>query len=952
MFLKLIYVVLLVAGHCGATSAGGYHDPSLGILMAVLNSTGDMGPSTEAQYSPPSYTHHLAMYHDPSYYPNNESFVVGIAPLCIAYSFTTTSQSLSMYVSDLTKAIVGNTSAVYGDGVLPQKVSERMDYDVYLPSPTTPTGRAFIYAMQRSGQSSTFTKATAYPPTTFGQKPPTVLGTTDAVLAALSSSSSNNRGPEALGVVSYAEAVKWGLPCMKIRLPRVNDLDAVVSPRLKIIDPYKIDIATSMVGLSSAAQVAYPLVGVVTLHARSSAACNESVHDSHTVLKYLLLNNAVPSAFRFAGFLTLNTNDGNSVLAVALSTLCMPVNVIPSGGSSAIQPVMTAWIRQYATKTPSITVYPAGGSGVGINKTLTKAFVFGASDAVLTQPSYDYLPSVQMLPSVALAVSIVVNFGEDVTLRIPRCALVPLLNGTITRWNHAWLQKANPTLSLPNAAVTVIVRSDSSGTTEVTLNGLLELDKECNDGRALFQSGTLWPFTNTVVRASGSGGVADLVQRTKYSVSYLSTPVAISGGFSQIQLLNEMTNIVSSASGDSVVQRLTSASIDSQSMEVVFKPSINSYPLVGITYFLFDTQGMPDCGVYAEGMRFLRWVLMSQEAASLTVTNNFIPLPNSIAVAADAVIEQRAHCNGNPVFPPPSPPPEGINIVMVVCVVVGILVVIAIPVGWKMSANHRRMALLLNNDRVATELAESISTMSLEDVEYLNEISEPTRIQAAFIKIVKTLKEYRSYLPASLLNVNAGADDDADDNASTVPSSSAPQSVSTQEKSPKRGDNLSQNSHHKTPVTAMTVTKKRITFSVCNVRNWHGLNLTPSNIADVHTRYVQVLRDSVVTTKGTPDVFLGDRFLATWNTVRPIGVHRTASLNAFLASSKALDILELTYGASCGDAIVGNMGCDGMKKYSYVGKCSSLAPMLERLNRTYGTHCLIDQSIEEEAVNA
>eukprot|EP00759_Apiculatamorpha_spiralis_P056263 PhF_6_TR7987/c1_g1_i4/m.12242 len=133
MFLKLISIVILFAGHCGATSAGGYHDPSLGILMAVLNSTGDMGPSTEAQYTPSSYTHHLAMYHDPSYYPNNESFVVGIAPLCIAYSFTTTSQSLSMYVSDLTKAIVGNTSAVYGDGVLPQKVSERVDYDVYLP---------------------------------------------------------------------------------------------------------------------------------------------------------------------------------------------------------------------------------------------------------------------------------------------------------------------------------------------------------------------------------------------------------------------------------------------------------------------------------------------------------------------------------------------------------------------------------------------------------------------------------------------------------------------------------------------------------------------------------------------------------------------------------------------------------------------------------------------------
>eukprot|EP00759_Apiculatamorpha_spiralis_P009055 PhF_6_TR15920/c1_g1_i1/m.24621 len=99
---------------------------------------------------------------------------------------------------------------------------------------------------------------------------------------------------------------------------------------------------------------------------------------------------------------------------------------------------------------------------------------------------------------------------------------------------------------------------------------------------------------------------------------------------------------------------------------------------------------------------------------------------------------------------------------------------------------------------------------------------------------------------------------------------------------------------------------------------------------------------------------MGDRFIATWNAVRPVGTHRTASLQAYFAASTTLTTTQqmtVTFGGSSGDVVCGNMGCDGMKKYTVLGKCASFACILERCNRMYDTTCLIDSAMEEEARN-
>eukprot|EP00759_Apiculatamorpha_spiralis_P001537 PhF_6_TR10555/c0_g1_i4/m.16778 len=87
---------------------------------------------------------------------------------------------------------------------------------------------------------------------------------------------------------------------------------------------------------------------------------------------------------------------------------------------------------------------------------------------------------------------------------------------------------------------------------------------------------------------------------------------------------------------------------------------------------------------------------------------------------------------------------------IVVGTILGGLLLLSAPIAWKYTENRRRLRKLLNNEKVATELAEAVALMDFESVSYLDEIDEPTRIQAAFKKIVFTLQEAKNYMPQTL----------------------------------------------------------------------------------------------------------------------------------------------------------------------------------------------------------
>ena len=241
-------------------------------------------------------------------------------------------------------------------------------------------------------------------------------------------------------------------------------------------------------------------------------------------------------------------------------------------------------------------------------------------------------------------------------------------------------------------------------------------------------------------------------------------------------------------------------------------------------------------------------------------------------------------------------------------------------------------------------------------------IAEVGSMQTSFLKMVRQLTDYRNYMPASIL---AGGEDDEE----SAPSETASSRVESGIK-PGAADKASKSSKasaasrgsQKAVAASMEVKVKKITILVANIRRWHAVSVEQGPVvsASIHTQYIKKVLNVVMgPLKGTPDVFLGDRFLATWNTIKPVATHRTNACHAALQCVKAVKeilldnsaTLDVSCAISSGEVRCGNMGCDGMKKYTFMGAAASLVHIIERQTRKYSTKILVDGAVEEEARN-
>jgi class 3 adenylate cyclase len=277
----------------------------------------------------------------------------------------------------------------------------------------------------------------------------------------------------------------------------------------------------------------------------------------------------------------------------------------------------------------------------------------------------------------------------------------------------------------------------------------------------------------------------------------------------------------------------------------------------------------------------------------------------------------------------------------------------------------------------------AVACMELEYVDMerpTSGLEEVGSMQVSFLQMVNNLREYRNYMPASILA--SGGDDEeeetpaddeekedtpakkpGDEDSEPAAKVRKPSHIGTTSK--QSSDNASKMAVKKAAVSSMDVKKKRISLMVVNIKGWHAIidSASPNDAAFLHSTYVHMVLEAVNANKGTADVFLGDRFVASWNTIKNLGTHRSNACHTALKAVKGvkelndanaaqqLPTLSLSAAVSCGEARCGNMGCDGMKKYTFVGPVAVMVHALERRNKKYGTSILLDGAVEEEAKN-
>ena len=192
--------------------------------------------------------------------------------------------------------------------------------------------------------------------------------------------------------------------------------------------------------------------------------------------------------------------------------------VISGAGATFPYPIYAQWADAYYKTTGVKLNYQSIGSGGGIAQIKAKTVDFGASDAPLKKEELDQAGLIQW-PMIMGGVVPVVNIKGVAAgqINLTPDVLADIFLGKIAKWNDPAIAKANPGAKLPDKAITVVHRSDGSGTTWIFTN---YLDKVSPDWHAKVgtDKSVAWP---TGVGGKGNEGVAAYVQRIDGAIGYV-----------------------------------------------------------------------------------------------------------------------------------------------------------------------------------------------------------------------------------------------------------------------------------------------------------------------------------------------------------------------------------------------------------------------------------------------
>ena len=229
--------------------------------------------------------------------------------------------------------------------------------------------------------------------------------------------------------------------------------------------------------------------------------------------------------------------------------------------------------------------------------------------------------------------------------------------------------------------------------------------------------------------------------------------------------------------------------------------------------------------------------------------------------------------------------------------------------------------------------------------------------------MLENLKEYKAYMPQSVL-----ADTTADEDESEGPSEAK---RSTEETTLSNPNTLRESGGDGSGVTltqsgsfgimgteagarragmALSLTRKKVTFLLMNLVGFHAKIelLSDRRVVLTHGKILDKILTVVTAAKGICDGFSGDRFLTSFNGVRALGTHRVAACFAAVVLRDAVKdehSFAVSASVACGEARVGNMGCDVMRKYTFVSPVVSWAYALERYARSVDIDLLADHFV-------
>ncbi|WP_022720031.1 phosphate ABC transporter substrate-binding protein PstS [Rhodopseudomonas sp. B29] len=310
---------------------------------------------------------------------------------------------------------------------------------------------------------------------------------------------------------------------------------------------------------------------------------------------------------------------------VAASTSAFAAD-ITGAGATFPYPIYSKWADAYKKETGNGLNYQSIGSGAGIKQIQAKTVTFGASDMPLKPEQLEKDGLVQW-PMVMGAIVPVVNLegvkpGEMV---FDGPTLAKIYLGEIKTWDDAAIKKLNPNVKLPSEAITVVRRSDGSGT---TFNFTDYLSKVSPEWKTKVGEGTAveWPVG---VGAKGNEGVAGNIGQTKNSIGYVEYAYAKQNKLTFTKLVNSAGKTVepTMAAFQAAAANADWAKAQGYYLILTNQPGDTSWPITAATFILMHKEPA-DKAASGEALKFFKWAFANGAKAAEEL--DYIPMPDSV----------------------------------------------------------------------------------------------------------------------------------------------------------------------------------------------------------------------------------------------------------------------------------------------------------------------------------
>ena len=315
-------------------------------------------------------------------------------------------------------------------------------------------------------------------------------------------------------------------------------------------------------------------------------------------------------------------------LAIASLVLATTVHAaeITGAGATFPYPVYAKWADSYKKETSNTINYQSIGSGAGIKQIQAKTVIFGASDMPLKLEDLIKDRFVQW-PQVIGAVVPVVNLEgiKSNELVLDGTIVADIYLGKIKKWDDLRIARLNPAVKLPSTAITVVRRSDGSGT---TFNFTNYLSKVSDDWKKSVGDGTAieWPVG---IGAKGNEGVAGNVQQTKNSIGYVEYAYAKQNNLTTTKLINAAGKTVepSMKSFSSAAAKADWNSVPGFGVILTNQPGDETWPITAATFILMYSDPK-DTAASKEAIAFFNWAF---EKGNKTAEElDYIPMPANV----------------------------------------------------------------------------------------------------------------------------------------------------------------------------------------------------------------------------------------------------------------------------------------------------------------------------------